>query len=201
MGDRHVVVVDCETTGLDPATDFVVEVAYWDLTTGERGQFVPPHNPVALLRRADSEPQLADALRLNGYRERIGDAPQDVSGEGAWRLSEVLAGNTLAGSNPSFDAAFLRRMFEHAHAYEDAPRLPAEWHHRLLDLAPYAAGVLGLPLGELPGLARVCELLGVTNTGVHTADGDVDATGRCLLRLTDMASARRATPDPERSTQ
>lgn len=53
-------------------------------------------------------------------------------------------------------------------------------NHRLWDLSPYADGVMGLDY--LPGLADVCERLGVPAPD-HTAEGDVSAAGQCLLEL------------------
>lgn len=160
-----VIVVDCETTGLELAEGhFAVEVAWWNLATNERGCFIPPHSVSLALRTGDPI-----ALEMNGYKTRIARQTQDTSGQEAQRLEYQLTDNTLAGSNPRFDVGFL------------APRvLRPTWHHRLWDLATYAAGVLGLDY--LPGLTDVCEKLGVPAPD-HTAEGDVGATGLCLAIL------------------
>jgi DNA polymerase III subunit epsilon len=186
--DRQIVVVDVETTGLDPDRHLVVEVAWWNLTTEARGSFVPPHSWRDAVTEADLE-----ALRVNRYFDRLAEAEQDTNGKAAGELWDQLDGNTLAGSNPAFDAAFLRAMFSDAydlddHGIDEAPR----WHHRLLDLSAYAAGVLGLPPEALPGLSTVCELLGVTNPAPHTADGDVIATALCFQGLFDRQAVGRA---------
>ena len=186
MTARDVIVVDVETNGLDINRHQVVEVAWWNLGTSERGQFIPPHNVSDVLAQAD-----IDALRINRYIDRIAGAEQDRIGEAAFELGEALHGNTIAGANPAFDTRFLTKMFS---GYQDrelcgAPR----WHHRLLDVSAYTAGVLGLPPTELPGLSAVCELLGVTNPAPHTAEGDVTATGNCFLRLFDRAGNRLPT--------
>lgn len=180
MSGRHIVVVDVETTGLDPERHTTVEVAWWNLNTGERGEFVPPHLVSEALRNAQIE-----ALRVNRYIDRLATAEQDYDGTAASKLSDLLEGSTLAGSNPAFDAGFLTVLYREMEAAEKAwaPR----WHHRLLDLSAYAAGVLLLPPNQLPGLSTVCELLGVENTAPHTAAGDVDATGRCFLALFERA--------------
>jgi DNA polymerase-3 subunit epsilon len=172
---RQIVVVDVETTGLDPQTHTLVEVAWWNLTTGQRGEFVPPHSVSEALQHADVK-----ALQVNRYIDRLAEAGQDADNGGLHRLGNNLSGNTFAGSNPAFDAAFLAGRME---------RIKVRWHHRLLDLSAYAAGVLHLPATELPGLSTVCELLGVENTAPHTAAGDVDATGRCFQILMEKASA------------
>jgi DNA polymerase-3 subunit epsilon len=193
---RKVVVVDTETTTLDPATGIVVEVAYRVLGTDVRGEFIPPHNVRAVLRQARRNAAVAAALEINGYRERIQHARQDVSGVAARELAALLGGNTLAGSNPAFDAKFLAPMFRWYGVHwpgrllglrsllVDTPR----WHHRLLDLSSYAAGVLGTPLGDLQGLEKVCAALGVTNERPHGAASDVAATVECLKRLRERSA-------------
>lgn len=186
MSAREIIVVDCETTGLEVSRHTTVEVAWWHLGTGQRGRFVPPHRVSEVLSNANLQ-----ALRVNRYIDRLADTEQDHDGKAARELADVLHGNTLAGATPSFDERFLRAMYA---SYEDrelcgAPR----WHHRLLDLSAYAAGVLGLPPTELPGLSAVCELLSVTNPAPHTAEGDTTATGNCFLRLFDRAANRLPT--------
>lgn len=172
----HIVVVDTETNGLDVRRHVAVEVAWWDLATGERGEFVPRHNVSDVLANGDIE-----ALRINRYIDRLATAEQDWGGIGAFRLAEVLHGQRLAGCNPAFDAEFLTKMFDE---YEDRELVgPPAWHHRKFDLSSYAAGVLGLDPVDLPGQATVCELLGIENHAPHTAAGDRDAAGRCFLEL------------------
>lgn len=178
---RHQVVVDVETTGLDHTRHVPVEVAWWDLTTGARGVFIPPH-PNFDMHNAE-----VIALELNGYYDRGLDNPNrwDLDRAELRTLHAVLVGQTLAGSNPGFDARFLAPLFA-------AERLdPEPWHHRLDDLAGYARGVLGL--GHLPGLSEVCELVGVV-PGDHTAEADVLATGRAFLELARRRAALTAPP-------
>lgn len=181
---RQIIVVDVETSGLDPKIHVVVEVAWRNLVTDESGLFVPSHNPEVVLLRAEPK-----ALELNGYHERIAGRPQDTNGTATKRLHEALKGNTLAGSNPAFDAKFLRREFN----LWCLRRGPAEpWHHRMLDVSAYAAGVLGIDPTELPGLSTVCERLGVKNKAPHAAMGDVAATAECFRRLIAMNVERAA---------
>jgi hypothetical protein len=166
---RHVVVVDTETTGLREQ-DITVEVAWWDLDTDERGRFVPKHNVEWV--RANAHP---DALALNGYEQRISGATQD-DGAGVRRLHEVLRGQVLAGSNVRFDAAKLAALF----AVWGLAREP--WFYHLAELGPYAAGVLGVPLWDMPGLSGTCALLDIP-PGDHTAEADVTATGLAFRTL------------------
>lgn len=157
-----VIITDCETSGLDYRNHVVVEVAWWDLSTGDRGCFIPSHSVEFVLSHGDPV-----ALAMNGYRKRIMGQPMDRGGA-AQLLAMRLKNNTLAGSNPAFDVDFL------------IPLTGRVWHHRMWDLAPYAAGVLRL--NYLPGLADVCRRLDIEGPD-HTAEGDVTATGKCLLAL------------------
>lgn len=188
MPDRQIVVVDVETNGLDPDRHIAVEVAWSNLTTGEHGVFVPPHN----WHDAVSTAELT-ALRVNRYLDRLAEAPQDKDGKAASALWDQLEGNTLAGATPSFDAPFLRNMFRETYDLDSHDiDGPPKWHHRLLDLSAYAAGALNIPAAELPGLTEVCDRLDVPHLRAHTAEGDVTATVLCFEALFDLQAVGRA---------
>lgn len=177
--ERHVVVVDCETSGLRRGTDVVVEVAWHDMTTGRHGVFVPPHDVDWVLTYGDPR-----ALELNGYRERLADARQDHTGYAARDLMEKLQDQTLAGANPAFEAGFLPSVLYEAGPPVLRDRQDDVWHHRLADLCAYTAGAFRISPSRLPGLKSVCDLLRVCNEAPHTAEGDVQATVECFRRLT-----------------
>lgn len=183
---RELIVVDCETTGLDIERHWVLEVAAINVTTGEEMYFVPAL-PSGALDGADGQ-----ALKINGYFER-GVYAHRLSTDTAdkhWRqLWRWLKGNTLAGSNPSFDALMLNKAaawstIPETYAKDKQPALePSPWHHRLADLSAFAAGALGLEPTELPGLDKVCKALDVEIDGAHSAMGDAAATAECFRRL------------------
>lgn len=172
---RPVVVVDIETSGLYPDQHSVLEVAAVPLDSPASGGILfTPALDSGWLGEADPE-----ALAVNRYFERrlwdaeYSEADTEASLHG---LAELLDGAILAGSNPTFDVSFLHPLFvEYGIPF---PKI----HHRLFDLAPYAAGALHLGT-DLPGLARVCELLDVTNPDPHTALGDALATAKCITTL------------------
>lgn len=168
VSGRQLVLVDVETSGLRDI-DVAVEVAWWNMATGEHGVFVPEHDIAWVLRHGDPM-----ALRLNRYRERLVDAAQDTDRLHTERLRRELGGNTLGGSNPAFDAELLQRCVTGGEKW---------WHHRKWDLANYTAGVFRIDPTELPGLEQVCSLLSVHNGAPHTAMGDVIATANCLSEL------------------
>lgn len=170
---RRLWVVDLETSGLT-AGHIPLEVAAVPISGG-LGLYFVPHCHGGIISSADP-----DALRINRYFERgvyEHECDPQETRERYVELHRLLAGNTLGGSNPRFDAGMLSRRF----ANYDLD--PEPWHHRLADLSPYAAGVLSIPPTELPGLDKVCELLGVVNREPHSAMGDAQATAECFRTL------------------
>jgi DNA polymerase-3 subunit epsilon len=194
---RDLIVVDTETTGLDVERHWVLEVAAINVTTGEELYFVPAL-PSGALDAADGK-----ALKINGYFER-GVYAHRLDADTAYnkwlQLWDMLDGNTLAGSNPSFDAAMLNRsaLFFAPKpkgvgygAVENSPILPSPWHHRLADLSAYAAGAIGIEPTALPGLDVVCRSLHVEIDGAHSALGDARATAECFRRLAELATKEK----------
>lgn len=166
------VYLDTETTGLDATIHDVVEVA-WAVDEGPIRTAVLPHT----LRNADPK-----ALEINGYWERDLDDARLLGGTAARTgvradvrdLLRDLRGATLVGSNPAFDARFLRAKFGLEH-----------WHHRLLDVGTYAAGVLGwdLPRGLKDVRDRLVEQGWTIPDPDHTAFGDVATVRACHIAL------------------
>lgn len=174
---RQAIIVDVETTSLDVANCAILEVAAVNLETGESMRFVPHVDPLDL---AAAQP---GALAVNRYYERrLFEAALDSRGtrNDYSILQGWLRGNALGGSNPRFDAAVLKRVIGEV------------WHHRLPDLSSYAAGVLGLPITELPGLAEVCERLQIDNLEPHSALGDASAAAACFQALARIAKEHNA---------
>lgn len=174
---RQIIVCDVESTGLGPNVS-ILEVAAINLETEAELRFVP-FTPMSALSSAEPE-----ALAINRFFERrlfseMMDA-ETTKNVYNW-LKDMLDGNVLAGSNPKFDAGLLEKVLG-----------ASPWHHRTPDLATYAAGVLGLPLDDLPGMAKVCELLGVVNEEPHSALGDARATAECFRKLQVFAERNRA---------
>ncbi len=168
MTDNPLVFIDTETTGLNPTTHRAVEVA-WAVEDGPVRAFVPWHT----LDEADPQ-----ALAVNRYFERELDRMQDDDQPvGEADLLRDLRGVTLVGSNPAFDAAFLRKLL--------GVQL---WHHRLVDVAVCAMWQFGWdrPRG-LADIARVLRENGYdTPEPDHTAAGDVSATRSAYQALLDL---------------
>lgn len=188
---RRTIVVDVETSSLNLKHAVVLEVAAVDLESGETHSFVPHVSRSAF---AFADPA---ALAVNRYFERRVFEQQlwmDATGEAYVKLVDMLAGNTLAGANPRFDAAALSKAID-ALDYELEPE---PWHYRLADLSAYTAGALGLPPNEIPGLVQCCELLGVqlSPEHAHSALGDALAAAECFRALSLTADARSSVSWP-----
>lgn len=191
--ERELIVVDTETTGLNVEKHWVVEVAAVNVTTGEELYFVPAL-PSGALDAADGK-----ALKLNGYfaRDVYAHRLSSSAANKYWRqLWDMLDGNTLAGSNPTFDAAMLNRAalwstIPTKSGYQttsDEDQLEASpWHHRLADLSAYAAGALNIAPTALPGLEAVCRSLHVNNDHPHAALADARATADCFRMLMEKS--------------
>lgn len=167
-----VIVVDCESTGLEPWS-FPVEVAWYNLMTDEHCEFIPPHDQQWVLDNAHP-----DALEKNHYKERILGQPQDDGTEGK-RLRELSQGAVLLGSNVRQDAQWLMRMFAAQYGiveYEEP------WKYRLVELGSLAMFPMRRPIDDPPGLFDVCQFLGV-EPGDHSAMHDVMATVKCVKKL------------------
>lgn len=151
--------IDTETTGLDYDRHDAYEVCWWREDANGPQTAVLPHS----LDNADDV-----ALKVGRYHER-GITPGDHQPRRAHRqlLRHDLVGVTLVGSNPAFDAAFLRRALR-----------AAPWHHRLINVAEGGMWVFGWdrPKG-LADVAAECRARGYEIPEPdHTAEGDVRAT-------------------------
>ncbi|MGV9744620.1 3'-5' exonuclease [Rhodococcus zopfii] len=184
---RSLWVVDLETTSLDTDKAYILEVAAVNVETRQEIYFVP------FVKRSVYAAAEPEALTVNRYFERrlYTQMLNEYYTANAYKdLAYALGENTFAGSNPTYDAAVLSRAFLDVTA-GSSPRVvidPKPWHHRLADLAAYAAGALGIDPQDSPGLNKACELLDVTNEDPHTAMGDARATAECFRRL--MAGTR-----------
>ncbi|AOQ28913.1 DnaQ-like DNA polymerase III subunit [Mycobacterium phage SoSeph] len=196
---RQLIVVDLETTGLhDDAA--ILEVAAVNLDTGATLSFVPHVSAEAL---SNAQPE---ALKLNRYYERgvFEQALTSNQTSDKYReLRDMLRGNVFAGSNPTFDSGLLarvkvqREMPAWTFALNPPVAVPDDyvtpfgrvWHHRLADLAVYAAGKLDIDLDDLPGLDAVAERMGVpVIVERHTALGDAALTATLFEILRSMGA-------------
>lgn len=167
------VYLDTETTGLDPARHDVWEIG-WAVDDGPvRSSFVA-HSVVG------ADPR---ALQVGGYWDRLSRDSALREFEAETELREALAGATIVGANPAFDAVFL------AARWGEAP-----WDYRLLDVESMAATLM--PSNEndrVPGLKNIADYLDGLGVVIpapdHTAAGDVATVRACHRGLLWAARA------------
>ncbi|NUP23570.1 MAG: 3'-5' exonuclease [Streptomyces sp.] len=140
---RPIAFIDTETTGLDPDQHNV-----WEIAVIMRHPGQPDWETSWQIRQTElhlvniAEPE---ALEIGRYYSRM-VIPSDyyvgqIDGDGKpvgmshktliQDLTECLKGAVLVGSNPAFDAAFLRMFLD-----------AAPWHYRTVDIATLAVGHL-----------------------------------------------------------
>lgn len=151
-GGRRRIVVDCETTAIEPSYD-TGSGTIWELAAIELGGPVADAEHVWRMK-----PDLAKAdpgaLRVGRYYERtsvmhepgrisgIADLTRFADREGRWlcwsepgalaaHLAPMLDDATLIAANPTFDAGFLTAFLR---ANGQAPT----WHYRLRDIGSMA---------------------------------------------------------------
>lgn len=175
--------MDCETSGLDPERDEIIEVCVVRLdpvTLAIRDQahdYVMPIDPVA-----------PEAAAVNGYSETLWRELGAASIEtvlGSGRYDALLEGAMPTGQNPDFDRRFLRR------AYERIGRPFPKMDHHALDMASLAWPVF--VQGHIPGvsLRHTRALFRCPGEQKHRAKADVAdsiLTYRGFMRLYENAA-------------
>lgn len=176
--------LDTETTGLDPATHEVIEVA----VVREEVEY-PYTQPgkITLMWSRKVAPQhietaSPEALRVNGYTPEAWANAQPFSAI-AGELVEHLKGGTLIGHNPKFDVGFITAELKRAGV---EPKVS----HRTIDTTTVAFMAWGLD-GKLKlSLDNLRKHLGLSSEGAHTAQQDALDCREVFYR----ALAVRATP-------
>lgn len=158
--------LDTETTGLDDRKHEVWEIAW--------ARNDDPVSVVTLSHRGlTADP---DSLEMNGYwdratNNRFGTIVSEMA------LKQLLKGQTLICSNPTFDRGFLKSRWG-----------SEPWHHRSVDISSYAMPILG---HDRPmGLARIAEELSILGHLIpspsHSAAGDVETLREAYKALKEI---------------
>lgn len=161
---RNLIFADCETTGLDPDEDKLVELS-WAVNQG----------PIKTLYFGVTEvPDFINKL-INFDGRGLADVPAS-SPEECNEFCEDLKDNTLVAANSYFD----RRYMDNYNLWTG--------HYRMLEFESYAMGRLGLE--EVPGMKKVFDIL--TERGYklpepnHTSAGDVETMRQAFYILRYM---------------
>ena len=189
----RLIALDTETTGLDPDTERVFEVAAVDLTDGTEHvwRFEPPSHVIEAMH--------PKAVEVNRYHERTA-APgwlwDDIGG--LVDLAHLLTGAHLLGAVPDFDTRHLAATYQRFGL--PVPR----WHYHLIDVEAMAVGWLhghafGMaepadhPALSLPwrsdDLSRACGVEPPSEEERHTALGDARWVARWYRTLTTGSAA------------
>lgn len=186
FGRNRVVVFDTETTGLDPYSDEIVEIAA--ARCGESGtaetfhEFLRPSRPVG------------DSEAIHGWSDEYlaanGKPPDEVLG----RFMEFCEGSVLCGHNSqAYDIPILRSSLDRAGLFPDGDFGPT---YDTLDITRR--------FHRLPRyrLSQIAESLGLKSVPTHQAMDDVVTTVELLERLVqnlkDGAVVRRRAVESHR---
>jgi DNA polymerase III epsilon subunit-like protein len=176
------IVVDVETTGLDPGKDQIISIGAVD--------FASPHRTYYKECRLSRGVKASrDALEITGFSlVSLKDTNKPTLREILRDFEKWTAKcneRTLAGENPWFDATFLRRAFrEHGlswpfgHRYVDLHSLSYATMMRIKKRATASGGKSGLSLDE------TLRCVGLEpRKGFHNALGDAKLEAEAFSRL------------------
>jgi DNA polymerase III subunit epsilon len=171
------VVVDLETTGLDPGEDEII--AFASLAV-DAGRVRMASQRLFLVRPERSAPP--ESVRIHGLREAdLADAPPMAAVLGD--LLDALAGRTLVAHAAWVEQGFLRSALG---------RAGVELRGPVVDTMALAATVLGAD--PRIGLTALAERLSLPVHRPHHADGDALTTAQVFLALaTRLEAAGRGT--------
>ncbi len=175
LPDLDFVVLDTETTGLEPERDELVQIAAVRMVNGRS---VAGEAMETLVNPGRSIPP--QSSRVHGITdEQVADAPRVAEAVG--RLHDFARDAVLVAHNAPFDLAFLKRR---------EAEIGARFDHPVLDTVLLSAVVFGPH--EAHNLDALCARLGIDipDERRHTAPGDAEVTAAALCAMIPMLQAR-----------
>ena len=165
-------IVDIETTGLNPNTHEIIEVAIITKTEQYHAKVLPNH-----IEFADPK-----ALEVNGYNEKewFGAVPASIV---AQKTARLLDGKIIIGHNPAFDMSFLFELWD---LYNCRPYID----RRYIDTVSLARE--HLPRCRSYSLDNIRRYLGWSLLGNHSALVDASDTERLFQVLWRCSIVRRS---------
>ena len=169
--------LDLETTGLVPWYHEITEIAI------KRGSliFVKKIKPERM-DRADSY-----ALKVSGYNKKVWEEEAVPFSSVANEIVSLLKNVIIVGHNVNFDINFLKFAF-YKLSDKEGKKNPKLWEKEKISL--YTIDTMSLALEHLRphgqksvSLKNVCNVLGISNEGEHTAYADVLRTEQVFYRL------------------
>ncbi len=176
-GDRDIedtiVVLDFETTGLDPRRDRVIEIGAVKLRAGQLEDslsvMVNPGVPL---------PQ--KVMELTGITEAMVQPARSAADE-IPALMEFVGDAPIAAHNANFDVSFLKNELK---------RLGRDWDGLVVDTLAFARKQF--PQLASHKLKAVCKNLHVSLKDAHRAVNDAQATAKCLAQMYAYAKEKGA---------
>lgn len=175
------VVVDLETTGLDPERDQIIEIGALDVAAGRPGRrfstLLQPRTPL------DGQYVSPFITQLTGItNEMLAAAPQPRQALEAF--GRFLGSRVVVGYNVGFDMGFLQQQFQ-----EQLYRpLANDW----VDLLPMAQTLF--PLWPHHRLNNLASWYHVVNQDAHRALSDVETTEACFQKMKQDVSRQYPSP-------
>ena len=168
------VVVDLETTGLDPVRDQIIEIGALEVIDGKPGaDFTTLVQPVTVQPGQFVSPFIT---RLTGIgNDQLLEAPR--AAEALAALGRFLGDRIVLGYNVGFDMGFLQQGFRK----ELHRALPNDW----VDVLPMAQTLF--PLWDHHRLNNLAAWYHVENKEAHRALSDVETTETCFRKLKEDA--------------
>ncbi len=166
--DDPIIVLDFETTGLNPAQDRIIEIGAVRLRAGQiEDSFSMLVNP--------GFPLPAVITQITGIKDAdLMDAP--TAEQALPQLMAFIGDAPLAAHNAAFDTAFLEN---------ELARLGQARHFTRLDTLFFAQKLY--PDRKSYRLAAVCKMLGISLKNAHRAVHDATATAQVLAIMLDEA--------------
>lgn len=175
LSQARILVVDTETTGVDPQSDRIVELgaAYFQGGTRQRlhRMLVNPGVPIPPEASSVHGIRDEDVLGAPGFAMVGARLAQHLTGAAGDGTPPVICGyNAVSYDAPILNAEFARHGVD-AHIEPDRvvdPFIFMKWHHR-----------------ELRGrkLTEACECYGLSLIHAHTAAADAQAAGELLFAM------------------
>ena len=171
------VVIDCETTGLDPARDRLLSIG---AVAVQAGRIELADSFHAVLRQ--ETPSAAENMLIHGIgadAQRAGRPAPEVM----WAFARYLGDGLPVAFHASFDAAVVRRAMPDA----AAPAVRESW----LDLARLAPALFPDRARSHRSLDDWLQAFGIAAYARHDALGDAYATAQLLLVVLAEAERQR----------
>ncbi len=169
-----IVVVDFETTGLNPRKNHIIEIGAVRVRSGqiveEYSRFVNPGEPIP--PGVTELTGISDAMVVDA-----GSAQQEIP-----KLLEFIDGAVFAAHNAKFDYAFLE---------QECSRLGIEVNLPVIDTLEFARRLF--PNMKSHKLGAICKALGISLKNAHRAVHDARATAHMLNRMLSMAQEQGVT--------